>query len=613
MCVPAMNDAATRAPTPILSAPAHWIRANELCRQPKCWVYLDTEAKIVRTGPTETQTWRLGVTAHDHRRGAYDDWREPEWAVHESPDDLWGWVDDRARVGERLVVVAHNLAYDLRIADAFRLLPKRGWRLDRIRLDSEQAHARWRNRRRTIEMIDSISWVPVALEVIGEELGIAKLPLPDDDADDALWVDRCVTDVNILRTMWRRILAWLHDDDIGNWQITGAGQAWSAWRHRFMDHRILVGDDPQVRAAERRATWCGRAEAWRHGRQKDGPFTEWDLTTCYLAIMRECAVPVRPLAHAPELDRESVEHFANVASVLATVEVDTDVPVVPVEGPNGILWPTGKFTTTVWDPELALLFESGAKVTVLDAMVYRRRPALEQFAQWLTPMCDPAYAEIDPLLHRIAKHWSRAFVGRFGVRYTQWEPYGEAPFDQVGLQRVSDERDHTKWRMLSLGGEIRRESAVIEGENAAPMVMGWIMSETRARLWRAMVAAGLDNVIHCDTDGLLVTPAGSAQLELAQVPGLRIKSVWEKCEVFGPRQLVLGGQLRAPGVPRRARRVGVSTWSGERWQGLGMALRSGNPDAVKVARATIRLLRTDHRRRHLRYGRTAPVVWEELT
>ena len=600
----------TTVAAPVLTAPAHWIRANEVNRQPKCWVYLDTEARVQREGNTETQTWRLGVTCHDHRRGKHDDWRDPEWAVHASVDDLWGWVDARARVGERLVVVAHNLAYDLRIGDAFRVLPRRGWRLDRVRLDAEQGYAKWRNGRRTIEMVDSLSWVPVSLEVIGDELGIPKPPLPGDNDPDALWVDRCVTDVNILRAMWRRLLAWLHDDDIGNWQPTGAGQAWSAWRHRFMDHRVLVGDDPELRQMERRATWCGRAEAWRHGRQKDGPFVEWDLVTAYLAIMRDCMVPVRPLARAPEFDRESIEHFMGVACVLATVQVDTDVPVVPTEGDNGVLWPVGRFTTTVWDPELSLLFESGAKVTVLDAMVYRRRPALQQFAWWLTPMVDPAFADVDPLLHRIAKHWSRVIVGRFGVRYTTWEHYGDAPFDQVGLQRVSDQRDDTVWRMLSLGGEVRRESGVLEGENAAPMVMGWIMSETRARLWRAMVAAGLDHVVHVDTDGLLVTPAGNTNLEHAHVPGLRVKSVWEKCEVFAPRQLVLEGQLRAPGVPRRARRVGLNTWSGERWQGLGMSLREGTPDAVKVQRATIRLLRTDHRRRHLRHGKTAPFELE---
>lgn len=595
-----------------LTAPAHWIRANHVNRQPKCWVYLDTEAVITVDGDTQIQRWRLAVTAHDHRRGSHDDWREPEWAVHATPDDLWGWIDARARIGERMVVVAHNLAYDLRISDVFTHLPARGWTLDRIRLDAEQAQCRWRNGRRTILMIDSLSWFPVALEQIGNDLGIEKPALPDDGDPDAAWVDRCTQDVNILRIAWRRVLAWLHDDDIGNWQPTGAGQAWSAWRHRFMDHKVLVGDDQQLRELERRATWAGRSEAWRHGKQRAGPYTEWDLETAYLAIMRDCQIPVRPLAPAPEFDRESIEHFMSVACVLATVDVETDVPVVPCESPHGIYWPVGRFTTTVWDPELALLFAADAKVTVRAAYVYRRRPALQQFAQWLWPMVQPEYAEVDPIIHRVAKHWSRVIVGRFGVRYSTWEPYGETPQPSVGLQNVSDLRDDTVWRMLSVGDRVLRESETLEGENAVPSVMGWIMSETRARLWRALAAAGTENVLHCDTDGLLVNEAGSDRLAVSGQPGLRVKSQWRSAEVFGPRQIVLEGQLRAPGVPKRARRVGLNTWSGERWQGLATSLRAGTADRVNVQRATIRLLSTDHRRVHVRGGRTAPFTIDEL-
>lgn len=595
-----------------LSAPAHYIGGNELCRQPKCWVYLDTEAHIEDDGTSQVQTWRLAVTAHDHRRGSYDDWREPEWAVHATPDDLWGWIDDRARVGERLVVVAHNLAYDLRISDVFSHLPARGWSLDRIRLDAEQSQCRWRKGRRTILMIDSISWWPCALVELATDLGLDKPDLPaQSDGDDA-WVARCTADVNVLRTAWRRLLDWLHDDDIGNWQPTGAGQAWSAWRHRFMEHKILVGDDQDLRDRERRAVWCGRSEAWRHGKHKAGPYTEWDLERAYLSIMRDCRIPIRPLGPAPESDAASLRHYAAVGNVLATVRVQTDVPLVPCEGPNGIYWPVGEFTTTLWDPELELLWGSDAKVDVLDTMVYRSRPALAQFAEWLFPMLDDEFAQADPIIHRIAKHWSRVLVGRFGVRYSVWEPFGDTPQPSVGLQNVSDMRDGSIWRLLSVGDRCLRESDTMEGENAVPSIMGWIMSETRARLWRAIEAAGPANVLHCDTDGLLVSPAGNERLEAAELVGLRVKSSWQKAEVFAPRQVALDGLLRAPGVPRRARRVGLNTWNGEVWNWLSSSLREGSADRVRVQRRTIRLLSTDHRRRHLSHGRTGPFTHEDV-
>jgi hypothetical protein len=520
------------------------------------------------------------------------------------------WVDSKARVGERCVIVAHNLAYDLRIADAFRWLPELGWRLDRIRLDAEQTQCRWRDGKRTLLMIDSTSWFPGALDPIGDEVHIEKPALPSQADSDALWVDRCTTDVRILREAYKRVLRWLSVDDLGNWQPTGAGQAWATWRHRFMDCRVLVGDDPEVRDMEREAVWCGRAEAWRHGEHRKGPFTEWDMQCAYLRIMRECALPIRQVHRASVPDGRLMETWRRQGRVLARIEVTTDVPVVPAQGPHGIYWPVGTFQTTVWDPELQLLDEAGATYKVLDAAVYQRRDALAAFANWLWPLATNDAHNVDPIVHRVAKHWSRALIGRFGVRYRTWEPYGDTPTYHVGLQTVSDLTEGTTWRLLSIGNTCLREGDTVEGENAIPSLMGWVMSETRRRLWLTMARAGLDHVLHVDTDGLLVDPIGSANLEQHGYAGLRVKGVYSRVDVLAPRQVVYGGQLRAPGVPRRSKRIERTTWEGESWQWLTTALQTGRPDRVIVAKRRITLSCDDPRRQHLRGGATAPYTME---
>lgn len=587
-----------------MTAPAHYLRGNEMSRHPRVFVFLDTEAVRERTDAGETQTWRVGVTCCDRRTGDHDHWAKPEWAVHDTPRALWEWVDARCKRGVRVILVAHNLSYDLRIAEAFIHLPAMGWTLDRIRLDAEQAQCRWRDNGRTLQCIDSMSWFPVALQVIGDELGIEKPELPaDDDTADA-WVQRCTADVFILRAACLKVWRWCHDHDLGNWQPTGAGQAWSAWRHRFLEHKILVGDDPRTREVEREAVWSGRAEAWRWGKHRDGPYTEYDLEACYLRIMRDAAVPIRHLAHVADPDPTELRHWREVACVLARVEVETDVPVVPARGPHGILWPTGRFETTVWAPELDLLDAHADKVRVIGVDVYRARPALQDFARWLWPIVTGDAALDDPLIRRVAKHWSRAFIGRFGVRYTDWEPWAVPHNGAVGLERVSDRDRGTTWRLLSVGVQALREGELREGENAVPAIMGWVMSETRRRLWSAMTAAGLSDVLHVDTDGLLVTPAGAARLEVAGIEGLRVKGVWRRVEVVGPRQLVYEGRLRAPGVPRRAVRTGRRSWAGETWQGLTAALSAGTADRVEVRRRTVRLTGTDRRRAHLPHGRT---------
>jgi hypothetical protein len=362
---------------------AHYVRHNKVSRIPRAHVYLDSEAVREVTPTGELQSFRLAVTAYDRRKHAGEAWREREWGEHYSTDELWTWITERAQRRARTVVVAHNLAYDLRITDAFGWLPAHGWKLLAIRLGDRQAWCSWRQDDRTLVMVDSMAWVPIGLERVGELCEIAKLPLPAWDDSNEAWLERCRRDVEILAELWRRVLAWLDTDDLGNFKPTGAGQAWAAFRHRFMTDHLFVHEDEVARAAERYSSHTGRCEAWRHGALRGGPFTEWDYTSAYAQIGADCAVPVKLNGelHAPTL--ADVQRIARKCAVLAEVEVSTSVPTVPCRTDAGIVWPVGTFATTLWENEIQLAVDHGAHVAVARAWFYRRRPALGAFCAWV--------------------------------------------------------------------------------------------------------------------------------------------------------------------------------------------------------------------------------------
>jgi len=586
----------------------HYIRPNHTSRSPRCWVYLDTEAQQRVTEQGAEQTWQLGVTCHDHQGRRRGLWKDPEWKIHRTPVDLWTWVDTRVQPVGRTVVLAHNLAYDLRLSDALRVLPDLGWTLDRLRPDADQVSARWRRGRQTILMVDTMAWWNVGLEQLGAELGVTKLPLPRFDAPAHEWEERCCRDVLILQAAWRRTLAFLWDHDCGTWQPTGAGQAWSAWRHLHYTHKILAAEWPDVRPLERTACWGGRAEAWQHGRLTHGPYTEWDYQGAYLNIMRDCDVPTCHLGRNWSVDVGRFEHEARFHRMLCSVTVTTDVPTVPCQGPDGIVWPVGTFKTVVWENELQQAIDYGASVIIHRVDYYAAEPALQAFGGWLAGFVDAPRSQVDPVVRRLTKHWSRALVGRFGVRYSTWEPFGAATVDGVRLDGFTDTASGQHSALLHVGGQCLRQSGLVEGENAAPCVMGWIMAETRVRLWRAMQHAGLSHIIHVDTDGVIVDRQGDKRLGVAHLPGLRRKGRYASIVVHGPRQLVLGRALRASGVPRRAVRVDDRTWIGEVWPRLATSLRSDRPDAVVVRSRSFTLNGTDHRREHLPRHETAALV-----
>lgn len=585
---------------------AHYVRENKVTRVPRQHIYLDSEATRKVVGNGEVQTFRCAVTAYDRKTRDGVGWRERTWGEHLSPDELWRWVDERTTPRARTVLVAHNLAYDLRICRAFECLPALGWQLKAIRLGDRSSWVSWRRDGRTLVMVDSMSWVPLPLDVIGELCEIPKLALPDWEDDPEAWFARCRRDVEILATAWRKCLAYIQRHDMGNWKPTGAGQSWAAYRHRFMAHHLFVHDDPDARAMERAAGHTGRCEAWVHGRLAGGPFTEWDYVCAYAHIGADSDVPVKLVGQLTRPTLLQVTRASCRTVLLAEVTVTTDRPVVPFHGDGGYCWPVGTFRTTLWGNELGLALENGAHIDVERAWQYRRAPALSDFCGYVLGALKGCTGELDPIVRELLKLWSRALIGRMGARWSTWQEYGRAPSHDVSLSVCRDVGADERFELLHLGNQLLRCTEVAESPDAMVAIMSWVMAEARVRLWRTMELAGLGNVLYVDTDSLIVNPAGHANLQRARVPNLRVKSTMRGLTVLGPRQLVAEGRVRAAGVPRTAVEVEPGVWEGDVWRGLTRSLETGESDRVSIARRRFRLRGTDNRREHLPGGATAP-------
>lgn len=585
----------------------HWIPANESTRSPNAYVYVDTEARRDLRVGVEDQSWRLGVAAFDHRPRSDSPWLERQWIETLEVDQLWDQLEAWAPHNARTVMVCHNLAYDLRISQAFHQLPARGWDLQLLRLDAGQAQAVWRKGRASLVCIDSTSWLPLSLRKVSALVRKAKPELPNEEAPDSVWLERCRADVEILAEAWQRIVSWIEARDLAAWKPTGAATGWGAWRHSHYTHKILAHGDPELRDFERAGAATGRCEAWRHGELARGRWTEWDYRHAYASIAAESDVPVRLRSRRDVTRLATLEGWSAGSGVLARVEVTTEVPTVPAFLDGRWCWPVGTFETSLWWPEIQQALDHGATVKPSHAARYDMAPALRSWARWIIGLVQGEGDGADPVVAAVAKGWSRSVIGRFGMRYVDWSELGILPTFAIRAGVYRDDDTGATGRTLQIGHRLMVESGLSDGDDSAPQVMSWIMALGRVRLWRAMQAAGLETLAHVDTDGLLVDRAGSDRLELAQLPDLRRKRSWDHVQVLGPRQVVLDRSPRIQGLPRGAVQVGAYEWRGEAWERLGGALRAGRSDSVRVVTRTVRVRGRDARREETVDGATVPV------
>lgn len=596
---------------------AHWIKQNHQERMPPRMVAFDTEAISRYEGDKEIQEWRVGcairwrtdLVANDHR----------EARVFCRPLDFWRWVSDYCRKGTRTVVWAHNLGYDVRTSDMFTILPQLGFHLEWCNLDRNISSATWRSDHGTIVLADAWTWIPMPLAVIAGQAGMVKYEMPGKQADSEEWASYCMRDAEILHKVVCCLVDFITTEGLGNWQPTGAGMAMATWRHKFMDHKILVHDNLDALTAERTAMHTGRAEAWRHGPINGEQWTEVDLKNAYVTIASQVDLPRKLHFHCGPVTQEQFQELHSRFAVLSRIRISSQLPTMPVRLDGKHVWPIGEFETWAWDVEVINAIRHGAEVRFLESYVYVRDPVLRDWGQWVLRILRAPADTVPAIVRTHVKHCSRALIGRLSLRTPAWEHYGVNVDGFTGITHAIFPEENRVTRMLHVGEDTLLETSREEGRDSLPMITGYIMAECRVRIWEAIHAAGYDNVAHVDTDSILCNKLGLARL--ADHYGNRfledwsIKGTYSSLAIYGPRQYYRDKQRVTSGIPVKAIDNHDGTYTGEQWSALASDLEAGLAGQVTIKPGTWHLRTSDPRRADAPggHGRTRAYGFAELS
>lgn len=604
-------------------APPHYIKPVVRVIFPRRYVYLDSEAhRSSLAEGVETQTFRLASAFQERYSERLGQWRSTPMQHFRDSIDLWAWFDKLAVAKEATVVWCHNLGYDLRITRALLDLPRLGWQFDQLHLGTDMAWAKARrlSDNSMVTFCDLHTWLPTSLEAIGREMGMEKVDLPDEDDSDEAWFERCDQDVELLASAWRRLRDWVYDNDLAPFRPTGSAVGWALLKHKFLpDKTVLCHDNEKLRAMERHAAYSGRCETYITELCHD--VYEYDYQHAYVALCVGRALPTKltsyelPSTWSPTQLDEVASQIGLRCLVTATVtQHDCALPTLPHRAPNGeggtkVMWPTGTFTGVWWLEELLAAYNRGVEIDTIHQVVsYKAVPVLDTWAQWMIGVIEN---HPDLLVRRVAKQWARTVVGRFGMQYPVYVNANTNPRNDLWAGWwVDGESEEAARHAMQIGDQVFVEVGSTDGRDTAPAMMSYIMMLTRLRLLHAIETAGYENVIYCDTDGLLTTRNGSNRLEMQPIDGLRVKNSYKSVQALAPKQVLLDSTPRVSGLPARAQsRNKDGSYNVEVWERIGHALQEGRADSVRVEKASMYVTGRDGRRQPDKQqpGRTLPI------
>lgn len=530
---------------------AHALKGNKGSETPSRFIFFDTETTPRQSDRDYVEhVFRLGVACY---------WQRPRdtqkehivWRDLRDKDALWLFIDDMLRPHTRIVLLAHNTGFDLQVIGGASSLERHGWKIRKAIVDDPPFIIRATRETCSILILDWYNYFRGSLAAAGQFLNVPKMRMPHWDAPDSDWSVYCRNDVLVLFEAVRQYVAFVEENDLGTMAHTLAGQSLNAYRHRFMEYPILIHDRRSAIALERRAYYGGRVEMFRKHKLPAGEYSYFDINSAYPAVMRSEEFPTSLISvdHGASLTR--LEKLCRDNLVIADVGITTERPLYPLRTDGRLLFPVGKFTTTLATPELITALQRNHVTSVGKYALYTKAPIFRNWVDSIYALRKQARQEGNLFYDEMLKRMLNSLFGKFGQRNLNWIKVAEEKGheDAIWKDYNADTGKVTTYRRL--GGIKEERVAVEEGFNSFVAIAAHVTSSARTLLLAYLESAGWEHVYYCDTDSLIVDEAGAGSLAPAIHPNElgKLKLVDRSTDVLlnAPKNYVFGDMEKHKG------------------------------------------------------------------
>lgn len=372
--------------------------------------------------------------------------------------------------------------------------------------------------------------------------------------------------------------------DLGGPEHTAASQAMQAFRYHYMRHRIECHGSDAITKLERAALYGGRCECRYIGElhagdrpgelySEDRPMSaaRWntgliyhlDVNSMYPGLAAAVCLPTRLTAHVGATDTDTLIAACRACGVIADVIVDTPVPCVPVRSNGHILYPTGRFATTLCGPELTLAHTLGAKLQCRRLALYEVAPIYHNMVErlWSARL---QYAEHGKLgMKSLIKAILNSAFGKWAQRRKRWADCPDVMPMSPYMQWWESNGDGGSAQYRSLAWHVQRqEDCEDESPDVFPAITAYVNSYGRTYLWGLIDTAGWDNVYYYDTDSIFTNETGLQRLrELAclsdtSLGKLKVVGSHGSVRILGRQCYECDGKLTLSGAHGDARCIG---------------------------------------------------------
>lgn len=345
------------------------------------------------------------------------------------------------------------------------------------------------------------------------------------------------------------LCCWVKAMDLGVFKYTAAGQSMNAFRHRFMKHDILIHDNAEVKALERRGNFGGRTEVFKHGRIDETVY-QYDVNALYPYVMANGKFPRSLLRYDLSCNQAGLPPDVNPSDCIASVTISGLPAIFPQRRYPFVCYPAGEFRTVLAGQELQ---------SAIDMQGVKR------VHSWAVYDCDYIFATFVAELWALRQDYQRlgqrqyaSFVkmlmnclyGKFGQKRPEWEDCDDMcpPCAWAEWAVLQPNFGEPAW-YRSVGWSVQRKQSDLEMASSFVAIPAFVTAAARCYMNVMREKAGVNNVYYQGCDSIITNERGSQRIvDLGIVDGrsiglLKLECVGNFAEIYGTCDYRIGDKV----------------------------------------------------------------------
>ena len=592
-------------------AKIYYIRPNKTGELPVNLLFFDTETKPTKHELGELHemylAWSWRVTLSSSGETSRETWKS--WTT---TDGLCEYVQSQARPKAPLYLVGSNITVDLWASGLADELTREGWKAEMLYDKGLVTIIILERNGCRIKVLALQNFIEGGVAQWGELLGLPKQEV--DFASDTIETisEYCKRDVEITGRTFLSYLDFLRSDDLGGFALTSSGQSFRAFRHRFMKERILHYDQRAFNQFVRAGYFGGRVECGYIGKPTDGPFTKLDINSMYPSIMRDCYFPTRLYQWLPNPKPDYTRSALQSYCGMAECRLLTNDPAYAVRHSGKLVFPVGEFTAFLSTGSLQYALKKGHVTKVNQLLLFHRAKLFTDFVDHFYGLRMKYKREGNDVWQAIVKKLLNSLYGKFGEkreRILHEEDGDPNEFYKrnvvIRTEGLIDEDASFDWRYHSepwmdeewTGGveweafnKYQLSALEDEGPMSQPSIAAHVTDYGRQLLYTFMCTVGIDRVLYCDTDSLIIRERDVDRLneviDETELGKLKIEATEDHAVFANCKDYRFGGETKTKGIRSNAQAVAPDTFTQSRFLGLHSLLRAGIRRGFVVAPVT---------------------------